>query len=376
MKRKIWIGIGIVVLVALAIVLIVTNTKKEPEEIKIGAIAPLTGDAAIYGLDLKKGMDLALEEINSRGGIKDKNIKIIYEDSQANPKVAVSAINKLINIDKVLMIIGDMFSSTTLAIAPIAQKSKIVLLSPTASAEAVPNTGDYIFSIYPSDAYDGKFLAEFSSKKLKKKNVAIIYVQADAMIVCKEAYKTTLANLGGKVIAEEDYAPKTDDFRSILSKIKPLNPDLIFLSGYLNELTKILRQAREIGITSQFITISTAYDVKLFELAGDSAEGIIISAPFYEPELKLSEVVRFREKFNKKYNEIPNVWAAYGYDVIKICCLAIENSRQKGTEIKTELLNIKQYSGITGETSFLKNGSVEKTLRIIVVRNKEFTKLK
>ena len=180
-KKKLWLGIGAALFAVLVIIFIVIQPKKEPEVIKIGAILPLTGDASIYGSALKEGLDLALEEINTKGGIIGKKVVVIYEDSQADPKVAVSAINKLINIDKVKIILGEMFSSVTLAIAPIAQKSQVVLISPTVSAEAVPNVGDYIFSIYPSDAYDGKFLANFVYNEIEKKNAAIIFVQADAM---------------------------------------------------------------------------------------------------------------------------------------------------------------------------------------------------
>lgn len=351
-------------------------SKKKPSEIKIGAIAPLTGNAALYGTALKKGMDLALTEINSKGGIDGKKLNIIYEDNQADPKVAVSAINKLINVDKVSLILGCMFSNTTLAIAPIAQKFKVVLISPTASAEAVPNVGNYIFSIYPSDAYDGEFLADFAFRKLHVKDIAVINVQADAMIVCKDAFKDKLKKLGGEVLIEENYPPGMTDFRSILTKVKLRKPTLIFIAGYINELAKMLRQARELGIDTKFITISTAFDSKLFELAGNTAEGLLMSAPFYSSDSKLPEIVKFRESFSGKYGEIPNVWAAYGYELVKIQSYTYESSLRNRTELKDELLKLKDYSGVTGKTSFLKNGGVKKTLRVMIAQEERFIEFK
>ncbi len=350
--------------------------KKEPEEIKIGAIAPLTGDAAVYGSALKRGMDLAVEEINQRGGINGKKLSLIYEDSQGDPKVAVAAYNKLVNVDKVSTILGDMFSSTTLAIAPLAEKSKIVLVSPTASAEAVPNTGEYIFSIYPSDAYDGRFLANFVSNVLHRQNAAVIYVQADAMIVAKNEFRKTLEKLGGKVVHEEGYAPKTDDFRSILSKVKSGRPDIIFIPGYLEEIVKLLRQAKELLVRTQFITISTAFDSKLFELAGSAAEGVLMSAPFYDPASKQPEVLAFQDSFKARFGDVPNVWAAYGYDVVNITALAYKNSLLNQTSLKDELLRIKNYPGVTGKTSFLENGGVEKALRVMQAHDGEFVEFK
>ena len=127
MNKSIWISIAVVVLIVIAIFTIQGN--KQEDIIKIGAILPLSGDAATYGKALQKGMELAVIEINSESKVLDQSIVIVYEESGADAKTAVSAINKLINADKVPLIIGDMFSSTTLAIAPIAQKNKVVLLT-------------------------------------------------------------------------------------------------------------------------------------------------------------------------------------------------------------------------------------------------------
>lgn len=347
--------------------------KSKPQMIKVGAILPLTGDGAIYSSPLKKGIDLAVKRIHSKTGEK---VEVIYEDNQLDPKVAVAAINKLINVDKVKVILGGMFSSTTLAIAPIAQKEKVVLISPTASSEEVPNTGDYVFSIYPSDAYDGWVIANFSAEKLNKKIAFSLFVQAEAMIAGKNAFKKELIKLGGKVIGEEGFAPNTSDFRSILTKVKSLEPDLVFLAAYLNELSKILVQAKELGVNTQFITISTAFDPKLFDLAGNATEGMLLSAPFFDPSSNFPQIVDFQKSYEREYDEKPNVWAAYGYDVMQIAWLGIYNSQKNHISIDKALLNIKNYPGITGKTTFRSNGSVAKELRIMIAEDGEFVNYK
>lgn len=346
--------------------------KEKATEIKIGVIAPLTGDAAVYGSALKKGLDLAEEEINRTGGIKGKKIFLIYEDSQADPKSAISAFNKLTSLNNVSAIVGDMFSSTTLSIAPLAQKNKIVLLSPTASSEKVPKTGDFVFSIYPSDSYDGKFVGNFTSSSLQKKTAVVMFVQADAMVSVKNAFMETFRELGGKVLLDEGYAPKTDDFRSILTKIKSVKPEVIFIPGYLEETAKIVTQAKEIGIESQFITISTAYDEKLFSLATNASEGLILSAPFYEQTSKQPEIVAFQEAFKKKYGEMPNVWAAYGYDSLNIIISAINNSISSNIPLNVALGKLKNFSGVTGDTTLSNERMVEKQLRIMIVKDNTF----
>jgi len=350
--------------------------RKEPNVVRIGVIAPLTGEAAIYGDPLRKGLELAKEEINSKGGVQGQKLLLIYEDSQADPKTAVSAFNKLVVVDKVSLIIGDMFSSTTLPIAQLAQKNKIVLLSPTVSSEEVPKIGEFIFSIYPSSSYDGKFVATFALSQIQKKTAAVVFVQADAMLAVKDAFIESFIDLGGEVLLEQSYAPKTDDFRSILARIRSARPEVIFIPGYIEEIVKILKQAKELGVKGQFITISTAYDEKLFSLAGNSAEGLLLSAPFFDEASQEPEIVAFQKSFKMKYGEAPDVWAAYGYDALEIISEAYIRSLTDSTQLNEELGQIKNYPGVTGKTTFLRSGHVEKQLRVLVVRNNDFVEYK
>ena len=356
--------------------LLLTFCNSGKEKLKIGVIAPLTGEAATYGKAMKNGLDLAIEECNVKGGVNDNEIELIYEDSKADPKTAILAFNKLININKVSIIIGDMFSHTTLSIAPLAEKSGITLISPTASAEEIPKTGSHIFSIYPSDTYDGKFIANFVIEHIKKKKAAIINAQASAMVNVKDAFKKTFTSLTGEVIFVESYSPKHKDFRSILAKIKPLKLDIIFIAGYLEEIVIILKQAREIGIKDmQFITISTAYDEKLFSLAGDASEGLIFSAPFFDENIEEDIIVKFVENFKNKYGITPNVWAAYGYDVLNITIYSYKNSVKNKTSLSDEISKIENFKGVTGKTTFNKKREVIKQLRMLMVKNQKFVEL-
>ncbi len=147
--------------------------KKEEKEIKIGAILPLTGDAAQYGQSAKKGMELAVNEINERGGIDNKKIKLIIEDRQGQVKDGVAAFRKLITVEKVPIIIGELLSSITLAIAPLANENKVVILSPASTAPKITEAGDYIFRNVASDIVEGQIMAEYAFKKLKLNNLRV-----------------------------------------------------------------------------------------------------------------------------------------------------------------------------------------------------------
>jgi branched-chain amino acid transport system substrate-binding protein len=370
MKRT----ISLIIILTLLIPFTFLSCSEKEQEIKIGVILPLTGDAAIYGTPHKEGIELAISEINTKGYLNNYILYPIFEDSQANPKITIAAFNKLIKIDKVKLVIGDMFSATTLAIAPIAERSRITLLSPTSAAEEVPNAGEYVFSIYPTDTLDGRFIANIAIK-CKYKTAAILYVQADAMINAKNSFKKYFEKNGGSVLIDEGFQEQEKDFRQILNKCKNHNPDIIFLPAYLEEIVLILIQAKELGLKNNFVSISTAYDEKIFKLAGNAAEGLIFSVPFYDISLKEPEIISFIKLYKEKYNKEPNIWAAYGYDAIKIVSLAIKNCLIKNSTIREELLKIKNYPGVTGTTTFLENGSVDKPLRMMIVKDKNFMPL-
>jgi branched-chain amino acid transport system substrate-binding protein len=350
-------------------------SKTEIHEIKLGAILPLTGEAAPYGTALKKGMDLAIEQINAKGGISGKRLIVVFEDDRNLPQDGVTAFNKLRSVDKVPMVMGAMFSAVTLAIAPIAEKDKIVLLSPTSSDVSLTSAGDYIFRIYPSDSYDGKFLGDFAFDRLRVRKVAVISMQTSSTIAVSQLFKKVYEGKGGTVVSQETFREGTTDFRAALTKIKQQQQDLVFLPAALREAALILRQAKELGVTSQFLGISTLFDPKLIELAGNAAEGLLFSSPVFDAASSAPEIRTFAEAYKGKYKADPDILGAYGYDTVNISVAALSSasSGQATSEaIKDALYKIKEYKGVTGLMSFDRNGDVTKELRIMKVSARKF----
>jgi branched-chain amino acid transport system substrate-binding protein len=367
---------GLVVVVAIVVVIFAVNgskSKDDSKEIKIGAILPLTGDAGSYGTALKKGMDIALEDVNAHGGINGKKLVIVVEDSQADAGKAVSAFNKLRAADGVPMVLGDMFSAGTLAIAPIAERSKIVLLSPTASSIDLTKAGDYIFRIYPSDTYDGTFLAQYVRNKLKAETASVVFMQAASITAVVQVFQEGFERAGGKVLRLEAYKEGESDFRGQLIKAKETNPDIIFIPGYLKEMANLLRQAKELGIKAHFISISTFFDPKILELTGGAAEGVQFSAPAFDPKSAVPEMQTFVQAFRKKNNQEPDILAGYGYDVVNIAAQALRTADTISPDaIKKALYAIRDYPGLTGKTTFDSDGDVTKDLRMMSVTNGAF----
>lgn len=344
------------------------ETKKQ---IRIGAILPLTGDAANYGNGLKKGMDLAILEINSDS--TNAQIQIIYEDDKGIPTVGISAYNKLKSIDKVNFIIGGMFSNVALSIAPIVEKDSIILMSPTASAVEFSKFGDHVFRIYPSDSYDGDFLADFSFNKLQSKSVAIVTVDAASTVEISKVFSDKFKSLGGKISSTNNYKQGERNFRTILQKLKSDSSEVVFIPGYIDDIATLLKQSKELGLNKIYLSISTVYDKKLIEIAGAAADGLIFSAPAYDANNVNSETIEFVKLYTEINNTAPDILAAYGYDVVKISYKAISNSPNRNlSEIITNLYETKDFPGVTGNTSFDKNGDVVKQLKILTVRNGAF----
>ena len=364
-----------VLIIGLVISLAMLGCAKKETEIKIGAILPLTGEAAKYGESAKKGMYLALEEINSTGGINGRKLAIIYEDSKGDPKEGVTAIQKLIAVHKVPALIGAMASSVTLAIAPIAEKNKVVLLSPASSAPQITRAGNYIFRNCYSDVFEGTKMANYIINETKFRELAIMHVNNDYGIGLKNVFTKRFTELGGKVVATETYEFGARDFRSQLTKIKNSHPEAIYIVGY-GEMGRLLVQAVELRLYTPFFGCLMFEDPDILRIAGKAAEGVIYTFPSYDPNSQEKLVRNFISVFQKKYGHKPDGFAANAYDALNILSFAIKKGDQKADEIKQALYSVRNYSGITGETSFDKNGDVIKPIGIKEIKNGKFNWLR
>lgn len=366
MRNKILLGVILLLLFAGGC------TKKNDEEIKIGVITPLSGEGATYGNATKRGVDLAVDEINQKGGIDGKKIVIVYEDDQIKAEVGTKAIQKLISIDKVPVILGAFGSSVSLAIAPIAEKSKVVLFSASSTADALKDAGDYFFRNVPPNSMQGKSAADFAIDKLGAKNAAILYMNNDYGVSLTKSFEEVFVQKGGNILIKENYNPDDKDFRTQLSKIKEKSPEVIFYPGHYKESAQILKQAKELGIKAKFIGGDGSYSPELIGIAGNSSEGSYYTLMAMGYGISDKEIKEFSEKFKTKYGEEPDVYSAYAFDAIKIIVKAIQEGGYISEGIKNELYKMKDFKGVTGLTTFDKFGEVDKPFYIYEVKNGKF----
>lgn len=375
MKKQIWILILILAVIVAGVLIFSSQKPKqagEKEVIKIGITNALTGEVAAYGSGMKKGFDLAVEEINNSGGIRGRKLELIYEDHKCDAKEAVTAINKLINFDKVPVIIDALCSSALLAEAPIAENTKTILLAASATNYKIADAGDYIFRIIASDAYQGKEIAKLANKMGYKK-VAIFNINNDYGVGLKEVFVGEFIKLGGEIIIVESYEQDATDVRTQLARMKAKNPDAIFMPAHgPNTIAIILKQAKELGIDAQFFSTEGFKDESVLKVVGDTAEGVILTSPTQN----LDEYYQsFKSAFTTKYGEgeIP-IYTDYAYDAVKIIALAIKNAGKVESEaVKNELYKIKGYRGTTGEITFDEKGEIiNKEYSVFTVKNSQF----
>ena len=373
--KKIWIGISsIVVIVGLAVVLVVTQTKKGPEEIKIGFVNSLTGQYAPYGKNNWNGVNLAIEEINSAGGIMGKKVKIILEDDRSTKEGAVDAVKKLIDIDKVPVIIGPGSSVGVMSAAPIANKAKVVLLSPGAASPEITNAGDYIFRNRASGTLEASKVAEYAYRKLQIKKVVVFFPNVDYGIGFKNVFVKKFTSMGGSILSEETYAETDTDFRTQLAKIKQKKPEGVYVLGVPESIGQILRQSKEMGLNVQFLS-NNVESPKLLEIARGAAEGLIFPIPSYDFESPFPRIRDFEMKYYKKFGQHSDLFAANGYDAVYIVKHAIETGGYNGEAIKNALHNLKNFQGVAGNISFDEHGDVIMPLSVKEVKNGQFIKL-
>ena len=289
-------------------------SKAESNSVKIGGIFPLSGQVAVYGVECKNGVDLAIEEINAAGGINGKPVVLVSEDDEGNPDKTVNAFKKLSTKDGVKVVIGSLTSGCTQAITTLSQASKVVQIAPAATAPAITDAGDFIFRACFIDPFQGTVGGKFAAETLGKKRAAILYdIGNDYSVGLADNFKIAFTKAGGSIVSEESYATNDKDFNAQLTKIKNANPDVVYLPDYYGTVALIAKQLRAQGINVPMVG-ADGWD-GLTSNAGDEVLGGYYSN-HYAVDSTEPAVKKFVESFRAKYNKDPNSFAALGYDCV------------------------------------------------------------
>lgn len=320
--------------------------------INVGAIMPLTGELAAYGEPVKRGMELAAQEINAAGGIDGRKLSLRFEDDFADPTTAVGAFNKLVDQYKVPMILGPLTSGASMATAPVAERRRVVQLSTMAGTVDLKFAGDYVFRVFASNELQSNYISNAAVDILKAKTAAILYINNSYGQNSKQIIEKAFPARGGKIVDIESYDEGDTDFKTQLVKIKQANPDLIFAPAYWKEGATILKQAKELGITVHFLGEDSWYG-PIAEVAGDAADLVIFSSMAFGERYKdQPRMQQFIKSFRENYGKDADSYSATGYDAVYLAKHAIETGGYNSDGVKTALYNTRNFVGALGKISY------------------------
>lgn len=348
-----------------------TSCTREPDAIKLGHYGSLTGKDAAFGVATRKGVLLAIEEINAKGGVLGRPLAYLVEDIQSKQGESATAVKKLISRDKVVAVIGANASANSLEAAPICQNSQIPMMAISSTNPRVTEVGDYIFRICFIDPFQGAVLAKFAHTSLKAKRVALLTaVNSPYSVGLSAVLRQDFTARGGEIIAEQKYNEGEKDFRAQLTALRPLKPDVIAITGFYAEAALICLQARALGIDVPFIGGDGWEAPQLIELGGKAVEGTYYST-YFSAENDAPEVRAFVKKFSARWtNEIPEAVSALGYDAVYLIAAAMTKAgTTAGPTLRDAIAATKNFPGVTGQTTIDEKRNSAKAAVMLTVKN-------
>jgi len=365
MKKSYMIALGLVA----GALLPFAGCDKAAKTVNIGGVAPLTGEAATFGVSTKNGYDLAVSEWNAKGGIQGKQVKLVFADDKGDPAEGATVYTKLIEQDKCCAIVGTVMSKVSLAGAPICQAAKVPMIATASTNPKVTGVGNFVFRacfIYP---FQGTVGAKFAFDELHAKKAACLFdVGNDYTKGLSEFFKTKFTALGGEVVGFEGHATGTSDFKAQLTKVLAAKPDVLYVSDYYSDVAIIAKQARELGFKGPLVGGDGWDSPKLVEIAGPAVEGCFFTN-HYSKDDKAPIVQEFVAKYTAKYGSAPDALAALGYDGANIMLDAVNRAGSTdGTAIQAAMVKT-DLRVVTGQVKFDGDRNPVKSAVIIEIKD-------
>jgi branched-chain amino acid transport system substrate-binding protein len=340
----------------------------ESRGLVIGHFASMTGNTAHFGQDTDKAVNLAVEEINAAGGLLGKPVKVTTLDDRGDSAEAASAVSRLIDVERVNALIGEVSSSLSLAGGRIAQRRGIPMVSPSSTNPKVTQIGDYIFRVCFIDPFQGKVMATFARNTLKLDSIALLKdVKNDYSIGLAETFKASFLALGGQIALEQSYSAGDTDFSAQVTAVKATKAQAIYVPGYYSEVGAIARTAQRLGVKVPLLGGDGWDAPELFAIGGDALEGSYFSNHF-APDGAGPKAKQFMAAFQKKYGVEPTGLGMLGYDAAVVLFDAVKRAgKVDGPAVRDALAQTKGFDGITGKITIDKDRNAEKSAVVIKI---------
>ncbi len=335
----------------------------------LGVMLPLTGPLASYGQSGREGAELAVSESRDNSG---PVARVVFEDDRGDVRTGLTVFTKLVELDSAEIVVGAMASGVTLAIAPAANRARVVLISPTSTASEVSKAGDYIFRVCASDSFEGPEMARFIAKTFPRARIGVVSINNEYGVGLKADFTREARSLGLNIVLDESYAPSATDFRPIVQKARQAEVAVLYLVAQKEQLLMI-GAMRQLGFRPQLTASTMLEDGELLKAYGPFLEGSIYTYRAYDPTDGSQELTTsFVRAYKARFGRIPDFYAASVYDATRVALHALANAGRLGQTLQRYLYDLRSFPGVTGSISFDRNGDVTQGFRIKMIKNGQF----
>jgi len=370
------VGLAILLLIALS------ACERAQKPLRLGAVMRLSIGAE-QGIPCRRGVEMAVAEVNRAGGINGRKVELIMEDEKDSPAAAVNAVQKLINVDQVVALVGPMTSGAMMAAAKTAEEAKVADISPTATTPQLSGLGAYLYRGCSRIDTQAKVLTKYVADTWKPKTVAVFYSNEPYGKGSDKFFSEEFEKLGIKVVDRESFNRGARDFKAELTKIKAANPDILFIPGYTPETAPAAAQARQLGMNQKILGVYGDNDLTYIQLAGEAAAGHVIGGEYdegYDTPKNQSFKNNYQELTEKNHDPYNLMFAALGYDAASMILEGMKQNGPTSAGIKEFLDNVKDFDGVTGRLSFDKTHDLVRAgtegVYVLEVQNGKYVRVK
>ena len=340
---------------------------QQEKVIKFGAVLPLTGEGAVYGLPVSKGIELAMEELKAQPDYPFP-LELVEVDSESDPAKAKQLLEQVFD-EGAFAAVGGVTTPEALAMVEVADKYNRVLISPSASSPELTGISKNFYRVFPSDAREGATMGNFATQKLKIEKVVILAKEHEYARGVQQVFREQFEQFGGQVLDLIEFPSVPSDLSGLVERVMTLEPDAVYLAAYAPDLAKMIAGLRDLGYKGTIFTTSAFAAPEIIEQVGKPAEGVFLTQAAFDTASDAPVVKDFVERYREKYGINPDLYAAHGYDTIMVLAEALTHGAAIESEFWRDIRSLRGYEGATGTIQFDERGDVQKFPRVYVVNN-------
>jgi len=342
---------------------------------KVGAYLSLSGAETQFGGETKEGIELAVDEVNKKGGVRGRQVKVLYEDDKSNPQETNNKVLQLVTRDKVVALLGEVASARSTVGGIVANKYKIPMITPSSTAPEVTQIGPFVFRVCFTDDVQGQMGAEFIVKTMGKKRLGLLFASDDVYSSgLAQQFREAAKKLGGTIVVEKSFLHTETNFTTYINEIRDAKPELIYTPIYYNAMVPIARQAKAAGVAGSMFVGGDGWDAEtLLTDAGEEMEGAFFTN-HYAPDVPWQSAQTFLKGFKERFKHDPSSLSAMGYDAALLLFDAMTRAKGDTPEaIRDAIAETKNFGGATGTITIDPNRNADKSIVIVQIKNKKFT---